>query len=179
MQFIETTLSGAMLIRLDRHQDERGFFARSFCADEAAARGLDPRVAQCNISVNAHRHTLRGMHYQEAPYGEAKLVRCVRGAIYDVIVDLRPASPTRYRWYAATLDDQNLDALYVPESFAHGFLTLTDDTMVLYQMSTAYHGPAARGVRWDDPKLAIEWPHAPSVISERDAAYPTLMEQSQ
>ena len=174
MKFTETPLAGAFLLELDRFEDERGTFARTFCRNELADRGLDPEVAQCNVSINPHRHTLRGLHYQESPHGETKLIRCAVGAIYDVIVDLRPASPTYRRWYAHTLTGETFDALYVPKSFAHGFLSLSDSSTVLYQMSTDYQPAAARGVRWDDPSLGIEWPSIPNVISERDASYPLL-----
>jgi dTDP-4-dehydrorhamnose 3,5-epimerase len=174
VNFVETPLAGAFVVSLDRHDDERGFFARSFCAREFAARGLDSLVAQCNVSWNRARHTLRGMHYQAAPHREAKLVRCVAGAIFDVIVDLRPGSPTVRRWTAVTLTAESRDALYVPADFAHGFLTLSDGSEVLYQMSTEHQSDAARGLRWNDPALGITWPHAPAVIGERDANYPYL-----
>lgn len=176
MKFTETPLAGAFLIELERRDDERGGFARTFCKRELAERGLDTEVSQCNVSFNPHRYTLRGMHYQAAPHSETKLIRCSAGAIYDVIVDLRPASPTYLRWYACTLTAEAFDALYVPRDFAHGFLSLTDGAAVLYQMSTDYQPDSARGVRWNDPTLAIEWPSVPRVISARDASYPLLSE---
>lgn len=176
MKFTPTPLAGAYLVELERLGDDRGFFARSFCQNEFKARGLDPCVAQCNVSFNAKRGTLRGLHCQDKPHEEAKLVRCTRGAIWDVIIDLRQDSPTRLRWHAAELSAENRAALYVPKGFAHGFQTLVDDTEVLYQMSESYHPELARGLRWDDPKLGIRWPLADPVISQRDAAFPLLMQ---
>ncbi len=174
MRFTETPLAGAFVIELERHDDERGYFARTFCRDEMVRHGLEPDVAQSSISFNARRGTLRGMHYQSEPHAEAKLVRCIAGAIHDVIVDLRPGSPTLHRSFAIELDATSLAALYVPRGFAHGFLTLTDGASVLYQMSTSYEPSAARGLRWDDPALGIAWPFAPVVIGARDAGYAPL-----
>ncbi|HZT79891.1 MAG TPA: dTDP-4-dehydrorhamnose 3,5-epimerase [Gemmataceae bacterium] len=175
MQFHETRLRGAFLIDLDRREDERGHFARTYCEDEFAAVGLRPRWLQCNVSFNRRRGTLRGLHYQEAPFAEAKLVRCTRGAIFDVIVDLRPGSPTYGKWVAAELTADNGRMFYVPEGFAHGFQTLADDTEVFYQMSERYRPEAARGVRWDDAALAIAWPDCGErIISPRDLAFPGL-----
>jgi dTDP-4-dehydrorhamnose 3,5-epimerase len=172
MRFTETRLKGAFLIDLERHEDERGFFARSFCEREFAARGLVARYPQCNVSYNRSRGTLRGMHYQAAPHREAKLVRCTAGAVHDVIVDLRAGSPTRGRWLGVDLDAEARNALYVPPGFAHGFLTLRDGAEVFYQMGEFYVPDAARGFRWDDRAFAIEWPFPPSTVSERDSAYP-------
>lgn len=172
MVFTETPLIGAFLLDIEPHGDERGFFARSWCHDEFAAHGLNPRLVQCSISRNRLKGTLRGLHYQAAPYAEAKLVRCTMGAIYDVIVDLRPGSATRSRYFGAVLTADNHGALYVPEGFAHGFLTLADDSEVLYQMSEFYRPEAARGVRWNDPAFGVAWPDFPVVISDRDASYP-------
>lgn len=172
MNFSPTHLDGAMVIELDPHKDERGFFARAFCRDEFAAHGLEPEVAQCNVSYSPRKLTLRGMHYQAAPHAEAKLVRCTRGAIYDAIIDLRHESPTFKRYFAIELSWQNHTMLYVPAGFAHGFLTLEAETEVFYQMSAPYQPESARGVRWNDPVFAIPWPHEPEVISERDAGYP-------
>ncbi len=174
MRFLQTPLPGAWVIELEQIEDERGSFARSFDAEEFAARGLNPTVAQCNISFNARRDTLRGMHYQAEPHGESKLVRCVRGAIFDVAVDLRPDSPTRCRWHGVELTAENRLAFYIPAGLAHGFQTLTDDTEVLYQMGHAYAPEAARAVRFDDPAFAIAWPvpQGERVISERDRSYP-------
>ena len=174
LTFTETELAGAYLVAIEPVADERGFFARAFDEAEFARRGLSPRVTQINLSFNLRRATLRGMHYQAAPYAEAKLVRCTRGAIHDVIVDLRDGSPTRLRWTSARLAAGDGRALYVPEGCAHGFLTLEDETEVLYQVSAAQQPGAERGVRWDDPALGIDWPLAPAVISPRDRAFPLL-----
>jgi dTDP-4-dehydrorhamnose 3,5-epimerase len=175
VRLAETPLSGAWLVELDRHEDERGFFARTFDREEWLVRGMDPTVAQCNTSFNARAGTLRGMHFQADPHGEPKLVRCTRGAIWDAIVDLRPASPTHRRWFGAELTAQNGRALYVPVGMAHGFQTLEDDSEVLYMMGHEYVPESARGARWDDPAFGIEWPPPPAggrLISERDASYP-------
>ncbi len=172
MIFEETPLPGAYVIRLAPLDDGRGFFARAFCRGEFAEHGLVDTIAQCNVSFNRHRGTLRGMHYAAAPWQEVKLVRCTRGSIHDVIIDLRPGSPTRTRWFAVELTDRNLKMVYVPTGFAHGFLTLQDDTEVFYQMSEFYVPAAARGVRWNDPCFAIDWPEEPAVICERDRVYP-------
>ena len=174
MKFAPTSLEGAFVVELERMEDERGFFARSFCQDEFRRHGLKPLIAQCNISWNRKRGTLRGLHYQAAPHEEAKVVRCTRGAIWDVVVDLREGSATRLRWYAAELNAENRRALYVPEGFAHGFQTLADDCEVLYQMSEFYHPELARGVRWDDPRLGIDWPLPDPILSARDRSYDLL-----
>ena len=174
MKFEELELAGAFLIGFEPIEDERGYFARTYCREEFAAHGLTPQIAQTNVSYNRRAGTLRGMHMQVAPHAEAKLVRCTRGAIWDVIVDLREGSPTRRRWVAVTLTGDDERALYVPEGFLHGFLTLEDDTTVQYQMSTGYHPECARGFAWNDPALAIAWPAEPRVISATDAAHPTL-----
>jgi dTDP-4-dehydrorhamnose 3,5-epimerase len=174
MIFSKSPLAGALLIEPERREDERGFFARTFCAEEFAARGLMPDVAQCNISFNRRPGTLRGLHYQRAPHGEVKLVRCTRGAVYDVIVDIRQGSPTFARWFAVELSAENRTMLYIPQGFAHGFQTLAEDTELFYQMSTAYVPEAAAGIRWDDPDVAIEWPAVSRVISASDQALPTL-----
>ena len=172
MKFHEARLPGAWLIEIERLEDERGFFARSFCQHEFQEHGLDPTVAQCNISQNRLQGTLRGMHFQLPPFAEAKLVRCTRGAIYDAIIDLRPASPAFLRWEAFELSAADCRMLYVPKGFAHGFLTLQDDSEVFYQMSEFYAPQAARGVRWDDPLFGIEWPAPVCRISPKDGAYP-------
>jgi len=171
LKFLATPLAGAYLIELEQLDDERGFFARSFCQNEFKAHGLDPIVAQCNVSFNRKRGTLRGLHYQAEPHAEAKLVRCTRGAIWDVIVDLRKGSPTARKWHAVELTAENCRALYVPAGFAHGFQTLKDDTEVLYQMSEFYNAESARGVRWDDPAFGIAWPLANPILSKKDASY--------
>ena len=168
MIFTPTSLRDAYVIEMQPLEDERGFFGRSFCQREFEKHGLNPRVAQCNLSYNKKRGTLRGMHYQPKPYEEAKLVRCTCGAIYDVIIDLRPTSPTFMQWVAVELTASNRRMLYIPEGFAHGFQTLEDNTEVFYQMSEFYVPESARGVRWDDPAFSIQWPDTDQKISERD-----------
>jgi dTDP-4-dehydrorhamnose 3,5-epimerase len=170
--FAPTALSGAVVVELERREDERGFFARSFCRREFEAQGLDPCVAQCNVSFNRRRATLRGLHWQAAPHGEVKLVRVTRGALWDVIVDLRAGSPTFTRWFGVELTADNRRALYIPTGFAHGFQTLVDDVEVFYQMSAFYVPDAQRGARWDDPAFGIEWPLRPPFLCDRDASYP-------
>jgi dTDP-4-dehydrorhamnose 3,5-epimerase len=174
MRFVDTGLTGAFLVEVEPSTDERGLFARTYCAREFSARGIDYRFVQCSTSFNRRRDTLRGMHYQADPAAEEKLVRCTRGAAYDVIVDLRPGSPTRLRWFAAELTADDRRALYVPKGFAHGFKTLADDTEIYYEISAYYDATAARGVRWDDPLLGIRWPGGPPILSERDRSYPDL-----
>jgi dTDP-4-dehydrorhamnose 3,5-epimerase len=176
VRFEETPLAGAWFVDLELHEDDRGFFARTWCVDEVAAQGLETTIAQWSISFNTGRGTLRGMHWQEPPHAETKLVRCVRGAIYDVIVDLRPDSPTYRRWLGAELDEVNRRSLYIPEGFAHGFQTLSEGAEVLYGISERYAPESARGFRWDDPAVGIEWPPAAGerVISERDLSWPDL-----
>jgi dTDP-4-dehydrorhamnose 3,5-epimerase len=174
MIFYETKFQGVFEIDLEPNSDERGFFARSWCQQEFERHGLNSRVVQCNVSFNAHKGTLRGLHYQAIPYPETKVVRCTRGALYDVVVDLRPQSPTFKKWLAVVLTATNRRMLYVPEGCAHGFLTLEDETEVFYHMSEFYHAELARGVRWDDPAFQIIWPGEVEVISERDRTYPNL-----
>jgi dTDP-4-dehydrorhamnose 3,5-epimerase len=176
VKFLETDLRDAYVIELEPATDERGFFARSFCEEEFAAHGLPARFAQCNVSFNHKAGTTRGMHWQVAEHGEAKLVRCTGGAIFDVIVDLRRDSPSRNRYTSVELSAANHLMLFVPEGFAHGFQTLGDDTEVFYQMSTPFVPDAARGFRWDDPDVGIPWPAQPTVMSERDRALPRLVE---
>jgi dTDP-4-dehydrorhamnose 3,5-epimerase len=181
MIFTETRLKGAYVIELEPIRDERGFFARSYCQREFAARGLSLRLVQCNLSFNKRRGTLRGMHYQEAPHSEAKLVACAAGTIYDVIIDLRHESPTYGQWTSVELKGftgaaaENPKLLYVPEGFAHGYQTLEDDTHLFYQMSEFYHAESSRGVRWNDPRLAIKWPDIEPIISEKDRAFPDFI----
>jgi dTDP-4-dehydrorhamnose 3,5-epimerase len=174
MIFNAMSLTGAYLIEPERIEDERGFFARTWCRDEFERHGLNTRVVQCNISYNVRRGTLRGMHYQEKPHEEAKLLRCTRGAIYDVIVDMRPDSATYRRWVSAELTADNRHLLYIPEGFAHGFQTLADETELFYQMTELFHPQSSRGVRHDDPVLGITWPLEVTVISEKDRGYPLL-----
>lgn len=177
MRFVETSLADAWLVEPEEVVDERGFFARTWCREDFVASGLNSNLVQCNISYNKLRGTLRGMHYQNAPYAEAKLVRCTQGAIYDVVIDLRRESPTYTRWFGTELTADNRHALYVPEGCAHGFITLMDDTEVLYQMSESYHAECAAGVRWNDKAFAIDWPVDVEVISERDKNYPDFQPQ--
>ena len=171
LKFTETPLHGAYVVDAETVVDERGFFARTWCAEEFRLRGLNSTLAQCSLSSNARRGTLRGMHYQSEPYSEAKLVRCCAGAIYDVLLDLRPASPTYLKWFAAELTVSNHRMLYLPEGFAHGFQTLADSSEVFYQISQAYRPECARGVRWNDPRFAIEWPLPNPILSPRDRAF--------
>jgi len=175
--FKETPLAGAFLVELDRRTDERGYFARSFCVHEFADHGLPTAVIQCNVSFNLVRGTVRGMHFQRAPMAEAKLVRCIRGAIHDVIVDLRQDSPTYCQWYGAELTADNGSSLFIPEGFAHGFQTLVDRSEVYYQMFAGYSAEHADGVRWDDPAFGILWPLPVSTIAEKDLAFPLLRER--
>ena len=172
MIFTETELRGAFIIEPEPIRDERGFFARTWCKKEFSGHGLNPNLAQCNTSFNKKRGTLRGMHYQAAPFAEAKLVRCTMGAIYDVIIDIRKESETYLKWFACELTAQNRKMLYVPEGFAHGFQTLEDNTEVFYQMSESYHEEYARGIRWNDPAFSIIWLANVNLISERDSSYP-------
>jgi dTDP-4-dehydrorhamnose 3,5-epimerase len=172
MIFKETDLAGAFLIEPERLEDERGFFARTFDRAIFKEHGLVPDIVQCNVSLNSWKGTLRGMHYQILPFAEDKLVRCTRGAIHDVIVDLRPDSPTYLRHIALCLTAENREMVYVPKGFAHGFLTLVDDTEVTYQMSAPYSPDHARGIRWNDPAIGIRWPGEIRVISKRDRTLP-------
>jgi dTDP-4-dehydrorhamnose 3,5-epimerase len=172
MKFIETKLKGAYIIEIDRIEDDRGFFARSWCQKEFTERGLNPNLVQCNISFNHKKGTLRGMHYQIKPHEEAKLVRCTQGAIYDVIIDIRMESPTFKEWVAVELTAENRKMLYIPEGMAHGLQTLEDNTEVFYQMSDFYHPDSARGIRWNDPAFQIKWPDAENpIILEKDRNY--------
>jgi len=172
MIFQETELKGAYIVDIERREDDRGFFARSWCRREFEAHGLNPHIAQCGVSFNVRKGTLRGMHFQVKPFEEAKLVRCTMGSLRDVIVDLRPDSPTFKRHRSVVLTADNRTMLYVPEGFAHGFLTLEDETEVHYQISE-FHAPEhARGFRWNDPAFGIAWPADVKIISERDRNYP-------
>jgi dTDP-4-dehydrorhamnose 3,5-epimerase len=177
MIFTETKLTGAFMIDIEPHEDERGFFARSWCEDEFAQHGLNPRLVQCNLSFNKQRGTLRGMHFQVAPFAEAKLVRCTMGAIYDVIIDLRSDSTTFRQWISVELTAENRSAVYIPEGFAHGFQTLVDNTEVFYQMSEFYHPESARGVQWDDPAFGAAWAISHPILSKKDSAYPSFANQ--
>lgn len=174
MKFIETKLKGAYIIESERLEDERGFFARTFCQKEFEAHGLNPKLVQCSISYNKLRGTLRGMHYQVAPMAECKLVRCTKGASYDVIIDMNPLSPTYCQWIAIELNNENRNMVYIPEGFAHGFQTLENDTEVFYQMSEFYTPEYARGVRWDDPAFGIVFPLKNQILSETDKNFPLM-----
>lgn len=171
MIFHQTELSGAYLIEIQKLEDERGFFGRTWCQREFAEHGLNPRLVQCNLSYNKQKGTLRGMHFQAAPYEEAKLIRCSHGSIYDVIIDLRPDSTSYLKHLGVTLTANEHRMVYVPEGFAHGFLTLEDESSVFYQMSELYAPDYARGFRWNDPAFGIHWPGQVIVISDRDASY--------
>jgi len=172
MLIVETKLKGAFTIDLERIEDFRGFFARAFCKREFEQHGLNPAVAQCNVSSNPRKGTLRGMHYQLEPFCEVKLVRCISGAIFDAIIDLRRDSSTYRQWTGIELSAQNRRSLYVPEGFAHGYLTLSDNSEVLYQVSEFYSPGYERGIRWNDPGFGIEWPTEPLIISAKDASHP-------
>lgn len=171
MIFNETKLKGAYVIDIEPIEDERGFFARAWCKDEFEKYGLNSSLVQCNISFNKKRGTLRGMHYQVPPFEEDKIVRCTKGAIYDVIIDLRPESETYKQWISVKLTSENRKMLYIPKGFAHGFQTLKDNTEVFYQMSEFYHPECARGVRWDDKKIGIDWLIENKIISKKDKNY--------
>ena len=172
MKFIETELKGAFIVEPERLTDERGFFARSWCKKEFEQHELLADLVQCNISFNRREGTLRGMHFQVAPHAESRLVRCTMGAIYDVIIDLRPNCPTFKRWISVELTAENRKMLFIPEGFGHGFITLTDNTEVFYQMSAFYAPECVSGVRWNDPTFDIDWPAEVKVISEKDMQYP-------
>jgi len=177
VKFLSTSLAGAFVIEMESVTDDRGYFARSFCVDEFARQGLDTQFVQSNVSFNLEAGTLRGMHYQIEPHAETKLVRCSRGAIFDVIVDIRPDSPTLGQWFAMELSHENLKMMYVPKGFAHGFQSLLPDTEVSYQMSDAYELTAGRGFRFDEPEIGIPGPLAVTQISDRDRHLPLWSER--
>lgn len=172
MRFLETRLPGAYVIELEKHEDDRGFFARTWCRREFEAQGLNVDVVQANVSLSHRKGTLRGMHYQADPHGETKLLRCTKGALHDVIIDVRPDSPTHGQWLAVELTADNYRMLYVPEGFAHGFQTLTDDVEVTYQVTQFYTPGAERGVRYDDPAFGIDWPLPVTEITDKDRSWP-------
>jgi dTDP-4-dehydrorhamnose 3,5-epimerase len=174
MNFLETKLPGVFEVQVEPKADARGFFARTWCKTEFDSCGLESALVQCSISYNRKRGTLRGMHYQEAPFEETKLVRCTRGAIYDVVLDLRPQSSSFKQWVAVVLTAELRNMIYVPKGCAHGFLTLADDTEVFYQMTQFFNAASSSGVRWNDPAFGIHWPEKIEVISERDRNYPNL-----
>ena len=177
MIFEETKLKGAFILDVKKSEDERGFFARTYCQDELKQHGLIPEVVQANMSTNKKKGTLRGMHYQLDPYQETKLVRCTKGSLYDVIIDLRPKSPTYKNWFGIELSEDNHRALFVPKDFAHGFITLTNDTTASYMVSQFYTPNAEKGIRWNDPAFVIEWPIEPVCISEKDDSCPDFNDQ--
>lgn len=174
MKFIPTPLEGAFLIDLEKNGDERGFFARLFCAKEFAQHGLDPHVIQANNSLSKEKGTLRGMHYQLEPFAETKLVRCIQGSFYDVIIDLRPNSKTFGKWFGETLSQENRRMMFVPKGFAHGFLTLEPNSEVLYFVSNTYSKEHERGIRWNDPHFNIAWPEKPLSLSDKDQKHPNF-----
>jgi dTDP-4-dehydrorhamnose 3,5-epimerase len=171
MKFEQTAISGVWLVDIEPHKDSRGFFARTWCADEAVAHGLNPACVQCSVSFNPHRGTLRGMHWQAEPCAEAKWIRCIRGAVWDVALDLRKESSSYGKWVGAELSADNRRMIYIPAGVAHGFQTLEDDTELFYQMSEPYVPGLARGARWNDPAFGIDWPIASPVLSERDCTF--------
>jgi dTDP-4-dehydrorhamnose 3,5-epimerase len=173
MIFTETKLTGAFIIDIEKREDARGFFARTWCKEEFAANGLDTNLVQSNIAFSTYIGTLRGLHYQVQPYEEVKLVRCTKGAIYDVIIDLRSDSPTYMHWISVELTESNYKMLYVPEGFAHGYQTLTARAEVTYQVSQVYSPASERGIRWNDPVIGVEWPKVDTrIISEKDQSWP-------
>lgn len=172
MIFTETQLKGLYIIEPERLADERGFFARTWCQKELASHGLENRLVQCSISYNPKKGTLRGMHFQTSPWEEVKIVRCTSGEIYDVVIDLRPDSPTFKKWFGLNLSQEERNMLYIPKGFAHGFMTLSDEVEVFYQMSEFYSPDHSGGLRWNDPAFGIRWPMAVHLISERDNTYP-------
>lgn len=172
MRFTETPIAGAFLVDLEPVEDQRGFFARTYCEEKFRDRGLAFHFAQSSIAFSKRKGTLRGMHYQRDPHAEAKLIRCTRGAVYDVVIDLRPHSPTFRHWFAAELSAANRRMLYIPTGLAHGYQTLEDETEISYQMSAPYHPQSADGIRWDDPAFAVRWPLDVTVLSERDRSWP-------
>jgi dTDP-4-dehydrorhamnose 3,5-epimerase len=174
MRFTGLELNGVFLVEPEPIADSRGLFARTWCADEFIERGLKATIVQCNVSYNTQRGTIRGLHYQVDPFAEAKLVRCTAGAILDVAVDIREGSASRWRWLAVELTAENRRALYIPAGFAHGLQTLKDGTEVFYQMFQRYSRDHARGLRWDDPRLAIDWPLADAIVSDRDRSFDLL-----
>jgi len=175
MIFKETYLKGSYQIEINRLGDERGFFGRQWCQNEMSEMGIKSNIAQVNTSLNKHKGTLRGMHFQKDPFQETKLVRCIRGRIFDVIVDLRPESPTYKKWFGVELTQNNYQMLYVPENFAHGFITLEDNTEILYLVTQFYHPEAEAGLRWNDPVFSIQWPVPVTVMSEKDKNHPDFI----
>ena len=174
MKFRETPLAGAFVIDLERLEDERGFFARAWAADDFAAHGLDPTIAQMNMSTTLAAGTFRGFHWQDPPFGESKTIRCIAGSVFNCVVDMRPESSTYLQWFGAELSADNLRMLYVPAQFANGFLILEDNTTLLYNVSRSYAAGNENGFRYDDPTIAVDWPCAIIAVSEKDKAWPAL-----
>jgi dTDP-4-dehydrorhamnose 3,5-epimerase len=172
MKFIETKLAGAYIIELDKIGDERGFFSRLWCRKTMEEKGLKSNIAQINTSHNVHKGTLRGLHYQQAPYEEVKIVQCIRGAIFDVAVDIRPKSPTYMQWFGIELDEDCCKLLYIPEGFAHGYQTVKDNSAIIYPTSEFYTPESEGGIRWDEPEIAIKWPLDPVNMSKKDLSWP-------
>lgn len=174
MKFSPTPLPGLIIVELEPNRDERGFFARVWCRRELEARGLEGRFVQCNLSQSERRGTLRGLHYQLEPHTEAKLVRCIEGRIFDVAVDLRQDSPTFQQWFGMELSAENRTMLFIPKGLAHGYLTLSDHALCMYESSAFYEPNAERGIRWNDPTFSIAWPMTPTVVSPKDQGYPNF-----
>ena len=175
MKFVKTPIGGVLLIEIEPVTDMRGHFARTFCAEEFRRQGLETQVAQCSMAFTARAGTVRGMHYQRDPHGEAKLVRCTRGAVHDAVIDLRPDSPTFRQWFGIEISASSRRMIYVPPGLAHGYQSLEDETEVAYQMSTAHRPDAEAGVRWDDPSFGVRWPQPVTLISERDRSFPDFL----
>ena len=179
MRFQKAPIEEVFEVLADPHRDERGFFSRLYCPQEFLAAGISFNSTQINLSGNLSAHTLRGLHYQDAPFAESKLVRCISGSAHDVVLDIRPSSPTFGQWQSFTLSAQDMNAIFIPEGCAHGFLTLEDNTTLHYQMGRPHEPGHARGIRWDDPTLAINWPHQPRVISDADKSWPAFTDLNQ
>ena len=174
MKFIQTPLEGAYVVELEKREDERGFFARAFCVDEFAEHGLKTEIKQSNLSGSVQKGTTRGLHYQVAPMAEVKFIRCIKGSVFDVLVDMRPESPTYKQWFGLKLSEQNQTAIYIPEGFAHGHQTLEDNSQIMYLTTQVYSPEHERGIRWNDPAIGVEWPLEPTVVSDKDQSWPLL-----
>ncbi len=176
MKFIKTPLEGAYVVELEKREDERGFFARAFCVDEFAEHGLKTEIKQSNLSGSVQKGTTRGLHYQVAPMAEVKFIRCIKGSVFDVLVDMRPESPTYKQWFGIELTEENQTAIYIPEGFAHGHQTLEDNSQIMYLTTQVYSPEHERGIRWNDPAIGVKWPLEPTVVSDKDQAWPLLTE---
>lgn len=174
MKFIKTPLEGAYVVELEKREDERGFFARAFCVDEFAEHGLKTEIKQSNLSGSVHKGTTRGLHYQVAPMAEVKFIRCIKGSVFDVLVDMRPESPTYKQWFGLELTEENQTAIYIPEGFAHGHQTLKDNSQIMYLTTQVYSPEHERGIRWNDPAIGVQWPLEPTVVSDKDQSWPLL-----